>query len=81
MSRESGAIQQITSTITDGVVSEKIRYLYSGIDEAEVCLRQYLMNPPQLDYINDAVIIKEATRENIFESIEDVCYRYFYVDL
>ncbi|RON55974.1 hypothetical protein [Pseudomonas frederiksbergensis] len=73
--------QQITSTIKDGVVSEKILYLYGGIDEAEMRLRQYLMNPPQINYINDAVIRKDATRANILESIEDVCYRYFYVDL
>lgn len=73
--------QQITSTIKDGVISEKILYLYGGIDEAEIRLRQYLMSPPQINYINDAVIRKDATRANILESIEDVCYRYFYVDL
>jgi hypothetical protein len=73
--------QQITSTIKDGVVFEKILYIYGGIDEAENRLRQYLMSPPQLNYINNAVISKDAIRANILESIEDVCYRYFYVDL
>jgi hypothetical protein len=73
--------QQITSTFKDGVVSEKIQYLYNGIDEAEICLRQYFLNPPQISYINDAVIRKDATAANIHGSIEDICYRHFYVDL
>jgi hypothetical protein len=78
----SGVVRQrITSTIRDGVISEETLSLYTGVGDAEARLQNYLLNPPQLSYINDAIIKKDSIRANINESIPEICYRYFYVDL